>query len=588
MNEQSKSRLFRLEQGELSYAEEWEPLPGQYLEPGTVIDGKFRVLSLLGEGGMGAVYRVQHLMLGKDVALKTFSRSALTEENFLRFQREARALAKLNHANIVAVYDCGLSQEGIPYYTMEVLGGCSLAEKIKKDGSLAAGESVHLFQQLCRGLNLAHSKGIVHRDIKPGNIFLTTGGGADADVLSKIVDFGIMGLTDASAAGQRLTAGGAVFGSPLYMSPEQSSGAPVTVRSDVYSLGCTLFEALTGVPPFRGGSAVETIAMHRSSPLPTLRESSGGKAFPPELEQLVARMLEKAPQARPADMKEVELALRRLSLSPLLPTGSVGEVDSSAGAESPFFTPGRVCIISAIALILLSLAAALFTTSLSGGAVVREAPGVRLADTSYYDAIDPTLVKVQSQVKGLQNCFSSAEFAEFQRVVSAERYGEGVRLLQAAQNKRKFSEDSLERAEILSNLGVSYSGLGQYGRAEQNLEAAIRIFEKKYGPRCEHLAPCLMFLAACKTKQHQFAEAEKLFQQALSIGEASFGKDDLFVADCLNGLGQLYIERGAPELAEGCMRRSLSIYEGAAIPEGDVRRRAMISERRWLNGIRNR
>ncbi|HND07509.1 MAG TPA: hypothetical protein PL012_17625, partial [Candidatus Obscuribacter sp.] len=92
MNEQSKSRLFRLEQGELSYAEEWEPLPGQYLEPGTVIDGKFRVLSLLGEGGMGAVYRVQHLMLGKDVALKTFSRSALTEENFLRFQREARAL----------------------------------------------------------------------------------------------------------------------------------------------------------------------------------------------------------------------------------------------------------------------------------------------------------------------------------------------------------------------------------------------------------------------------------------------------------------------------------------------------------------
>lgn len=578
-----------MEQGEFSNAEEWEPIPGQYLEPGTVIDGKFRVLSLLGAGGMGAVYRVLHLTLGKDVALKTFCRSALTEENFIRFQREARALAKLNHVNIVAVYDFGLSQDGIPYYTMELLSGCSLAERIKTAGSIVAGEAVQLFQQICRGLNLAHSKGIVHRDIKPGNVFLTTGSGSvDVGDVAKIVDFGIVGLTDAPAARQRLTAGGAIFGSPLYMSPEQSSGESVTVRSDIYSLGCTLFEALTGEPPFRGESAVETIAMHRSSPPPTLREASGGTPFSPELEQLVARMLEKAPQARPADMKEVELALRKLSLSPLLPIDSGGGTDLTVNAESSFFTPGRVCIFSALALILLSLTAALITSSLTGGAVVREAPGVRLADTSCYDAIDPNLVKMKSQVKGLQNCFSSAEFAEFQRVVNAERYDEGVRLLQAAQNKRKFAEDSLEHAEILSNLGVSYSGLGQYRRAEQNLEAAIRIFEKVHGSRCEHLAPCLMFLAACKTKEHKFAEAEKLFQQALSIGEATFGKDDLFVADCLNGLGQLYIERGAPELAEGCMRRSLSIYESATIPEGDLRRRAMISERRWLNGIRRR
>lgn len=591
MSDLSKSMLFTLRMGALTCVENLVPVSDQYLEPGTVVDGKFRVLSLLGEGGMGAVYRVRHLTLGKDVALKTFCRSALTEENFLRFQREAGALAKLNHSNIVSVYDCGLSQDGVPYYTMELLSGCSLAESIKTDGSITAAEAAALFQQICRGLSLAHSKGIVHRDLKPGNIFLTAGGGeggADSSVYAKIVDFGIAGLTEPSASGQRLTAGGAVFGSPLYMSPEQASGAPVTVRSDIYSLGCTLFEALTGVPPFRGVSALETVAMHRSAPLPTLREASGGKTFPPDLERLVARMLQKAPQGRPVDMKEVELALRRFSLSLDLLDVSVVEDEPTLATVAPKVTPGLVCSLAVFLLSLFVISAYFVTSNWGCGTAVRAAYAAKVSDSTDYESLDANLPAVKSQVKGLEICLSRDELIAFRKAVASEQYDKGIGILKSNMHRRQYAPDSPEQAEILSNLGVCYSSLNQYRQAEESLAGAISIFEKHYGSDSDRLAPSLMFLAACKTKQHKYVDAEKLFRRALSIGEKNIGPDDLFTADCLNGIGQMYLDRGDRNRAERCFTRALSIYERSEIEEGDLRLRAKALARTMLNHIQRR
>lgn len=590
MNEQSRSRFFTLQQGTLVAACDGEQVPGLYLETGTIIDGKFRVLNLLGEGGMGAVYRVRHLMLEKDVALKTFSRSSLTEETCLRFQREAQALGKLNHGNIIAVYDFGLSQEGIPYYTMEHLSGCSLADRIKADGPIAAAEAVQLFQQVCRGLSLAHSKGIVHRDLKPGNIFLAADGfGTESGVCAKIVDFGIASLTDISGPGQRLTRSGAVFGSPLYMSPEQAAGLPATARSDIYSLGCTIFEALTGVPPYLGRSAMETVFMHSCAPLPGLKEAAGGRYFPAELEQLVARMLEKAPQARPADMKEVELALRKLSREDTLrvPVDS-RELDEPANlTRAVGLMPGRICILLAACLIGLCLAA-LGTGVWGGSSSPRAVPGEKFVDKEDYDTISLSLPAMKSQAKGLDICLSSDELNAFRAALASGHYEKGIGLLRKNMERRHYAPDSPEQAEILSNLGVCYSTLNRYGQAEENLGLAISIFERQYGSDSERLAPSLTFLAACKTKQHQFVEAEKLYRRALSIGERSFGKDDLFVADCLTGLGQMYLERGDRSSAASCLSRASLIYEKYHLEEGDMRLQAKAMARSLLDRIHRR
>ncbi|MBI5171869.1 MAG: serine/threonine protein kinase [Candidatus Melainabacteria bacterium] len=592
MNDQSRSRLFTLQQETLVAACEEDQVPGRYLETGSIIDGKFRVLNLLGEGGMGAVYRVRHLMLQKDVALKTFSRSSLTEETCLRFQREAQALGKLNHGNIIAVYDFGLSQEGIPYYTMEFLSGCSLADRIKSDGPIAAVEAVQVFQQVCRGLSLAHSKGIIHRDLKPGNIFLTAGGGsAEADdVCAKIVDFGIASLTDTSGQGQRLTRCGAVFGSPLYMSPEQAAGLPVTARSDIYSLGCTIFEALTGVPPYQGCSAVETVVMHSSAPLPGLQEAAGGKYFPAELEQLVVRMLEKAPQARPADMKEVELALRKLSLGDTLRVSADSrECDQPANSTRALgLKPGRICILSAVCLIGLCFAAALGTGVWGGNSSPRAVPSEKFVEKNDYDTINPNLPALKNQATGLDACLSRDELTAFRAAVVSGQYEKGIGLLRKNMERRHYALDSPEQAELLSNIGVCYSSLNQYGQAEEKLGEAISIFERQYGSDSERLATSLMFLAVCKTKQDQFAEAEQLFRKALSIAERRLGKDDLFVADCLTGYGQMYFARGDRTHAESCLSRASLIYEQNELEEGDLRLRAKAIARSLLDRIQRR
>ncbi len=591
MNEQSRSRLFTLQQGTLVASGDGDQVPGRYLETGSIIDGKFRVLNLLGEGGMGAVYRVRHLMLEKDVALKTFSRTSLTDEACLRFQREAQALGKLNHGNIIAVYDFGMSQEGIPYYTMEFLSGCSLADRIKSDGPIAAAEAAQVFQQVCRGLSLAHSKGIIHRDLKPGNIFLTVDGfGAESGVCAKIVDFGIASLADTSGPGQRLTRCGAVFGSPLYMSPEQAAGLPVTARSDIYSLGCSIFEALTGVPPYLGRSAMETVVMHSSAPLPGLQEAAGGKYFPAELEELVARMLEKAPQARPADMKEVELTLRKLSLGDTLRV-SVAPEENDEPANSTRelgLTPGRVSILLAACLIGLCFAAALGAGVWGSHSSPRAVPAERGVDKADYDTISLSLPAMKSQAKGLDICLSSDELNAFRAAVASGHYEKGISLLRKNMERRHYALDSPEQAEILSNLGVCYSSLSQYRQAEENLGLAISIFEKRFGCESERLAPSLTFLAACKTKQHKYVDAERLFRRALSIGEKNFGPDDLFTADCLTGLGQMYLERGDRSSAESCLSRALLIYEKYHLEEGDIRLRAKAIARSLLDHIHRR
>lgn len=312
---------------------------------GQVIDRKYKVLALLGRGGMGAVYLAHHLQLNKDMALKTFATANLNEEIRQRFKREAQALGKLKHKNIVQVFDFGIAEGGLPYYTMEHLDGESVAERIAREGVLELTEVLYIFSELCQGLLFCHKNGVVHRDIKPANVFLELRSStSDAIVAVKLVDFGIAALSTTSSAGQQLTAAGTVFGSPLYMSPEQSLGERVDARSDIYSSGCALFEMLTGKPPFRAATAFATMLMHQEAPPPSLAEACGSgpvQSYPDWLEQLVAAMLAKDPSARPQSFSHVLDRLGHLngperqhnsqSGSPRESASTIGRLNMSTG-----------------------------------------------------------------------------------------------------------------------------------------------------------------------------------------------------------------------------------------------------------------
>lgn len=298
-----------------------KPRPDEYV-PGDMLDGRYRVESKLGTGGMGVVYRVTQMFVNKQFALKTLIKEQISEVKIRRFQQEARAVFALDHPNIVAVKDFGIIEDMTPFLVMELIDGETLAERLKRSGRLALEEAIPIFVQTCFGLGYAHDQGIVHRDIKPSNIMILNGIESGAEGSIKILDFGIAKFAQHDGGEiQSLTKTGEVFGSPFYMSPEQCAGERVDYRADVYSLGCVLFEALTGAPPCVGESALSTMMQHQIAKPLSLKEASMGLEFPPELEKIVARMLEKAPEKR-----YQKLGVVAHHLAALLPATSAGRI----------------------------------------------------------------------------------------------------------------------------------------------------------------------------------------------------------------------------------------------------------------------
>lgn len=276
---------------------EEERYPGDF-QQGDLVGNTYVVTAYVGRGAMGHVYRVHHERLDADYALKTLSADRISDIAWKRFQNEAKAMAMLNHPNVVNIYDLGLHGGNLPFYVMDLLEGEDLAQILSESGPPPAEEAARIFLEVFAGINFAHKKGIIHRDIKPGNIFLLKQPGSVGERV-KILDFGIAKLSEPHATiNQELTTKGDAVGTPCYMSPEQCMGQRVDTRSDIYSLGCTLFETLTGNPPFRSRNPTETMMMQLSAVPATLTKATGGKSFPEELETLVAKMLEKQPPER--------------------------------------------------------------------------------------------------------------------------------------------------------------------------------------------------------------------------------------------------------------------------------------------------
>ncbi len=288
--------------------------------------GGYRVLSELGSGGMGSVYRAQHALLGKPAAVKML-RSELTANAELleRFINEARAATSISHPGIVDVYDFGYTDDGRAYIVMELLDGEPLGERIRRLGRLSEVETEKIGRQIAAAMRAAHAKGIVHRDLKPDNVFLVPDGGGSGD-RAKVLDFGVAKQVDLSSTSVRRTRTGALMGTPLYMAPEQAREAStIDHRADLYSLGCILYEMLVGQPPFLAEGAGEIIALQLfAEPEPPSKRLS---SLNPMLEAIVLRLLAKEPADRYQDAFEVHNALNALTgaLSTKLAELSVGE-----------------------------------------------------------------------------------------------------------------------------------------------------------------------------------------------------------------------------------------------------------------------
>ncbi|MBS1955763.1 MAG: serine/threonine protein kinase [Cyanobacteria bacterium SZAS-4] len=323
-----------------------------------LLGGRYRVLSLLGRGGMGVVYKVEQIFLGKELALKTIDQASQSESAIRRFQAEARAVFTVNHPNIVSVHDFGLLDDQTPFLAMEFIQGQTIGERIQAS-PLPLEDALQIFIQVCFGLAHAHKNGVVHRDIKPNNIMILNGIPLGTEGSVKILDFGIAKLTQHDGGEiQALTKTGEIFGSPIYMSPEQCIGEKIDYRSDIYSLGCVIFEALTGTPPFVGESALSTMMMHQTGTIPTLKEASLGTNFSPELERLVHTMLSKNPNDRYQDLGIAAHDLAAIKSGELANFSLVEKPDRAIKTKAPStFTMKRThCILWVVGVAIVSTA----------------------------------------------------------------------------------------------------------------------------------------------------------------------------------------------------------------------------------------
>jgi serine/threonine protein kinase len=276
---------------------------------GSEVDGRYRVLELIGEGGMGKVYLAEHVEIGKRVALKVLHPSYSRMPDLVeRFRREARAASKIGHPNIVDVTDSGTTADGSVYFVMEYLEGVELGSVIEREGALDVARALKITGQICRALAAAHREGIIHRDLKPENIFLITRDGT-ADVV-KVLDFGIAKTTEAEAARERrLTSPGMAMGTPEYMSPEQAAGRAADARCDVYALGAIMYEMVTGVPPYCGDNFMEILTKKATQdPTPPGMVRS---ELPSQVSDLVTAAMARTPDDRPQTMEALEYELNK-------------------------------------------------------------------------------------------------------------------------------------------------------------------------------------------------------------------------------------------------------------------------------------
>lgn len=372
---------------------------------GTVFAERYTILEVLGRGGMGVVYKARHDLMDRTVAIKMMLPQLVSDDvSLARFQREARAASRINHPNIIAIHDFGMTNDtGVAYLVMDYIEGCDLGDLIKAEKQIGVQRAAKIFMQVCDALSHAHKIGVVHRDLKPSNIMLLKQ--PDAGDFAKVLDFGVAKLSaqEGEIDEQKLTTTGEVFGSPVYMSPEQCSGDKLDARSDIYALGCVMYEALTGKPPCAGKTPIETIAKHMTQMPDAFAMVRPDLYIPDWMERLVFKALAKDPNKRQQSMQQVleelQAGIGKSSATKVQPLASAQPVSPAPSNHSRMIWIGALVgfLVAALTTIGVMFAMGRFTPT----AVNRAVPATnRTGDAMRRPVVEPKVEpKVEAKVE---------------------------------------------------------------------------------------------------------------------------------------------------------------------------------------------
>ncbi len=544
------------------------------LVAGDVVGGVFAVLSLIGEGGMGSVYLVEHQSLRKQFALKIMRSESVNNESWQRFKSEAQTIASFNHSTFVKVYDLGVHENALPYYSMDYLNGRSLEEVLIDDGPLAEVDAIDIYLELLDGLAYAHRNGIVHRDLKPANIMLCSIDGAR---VVKILDFGISKLTDSTAGkSQQLTVAGDVFGSPFYMSPEQCAGERIDARSDIYSLGCSLFETLTSYVPFDGANSFETMLMHQEDEPPELEDMPGNAQFSPAINLVIAKCLAKLPQDRYQSAKELALDLVRvkegrdlLAYSKNYPQraatagNAIVSYDSSKENKADSLSQGPVRIAMLAFLVLTGALAGICALSFSGkiglGESLALGLGMGTASSETVQGREPDHAPVTSQPNLKIKDLPSTPSALHSKI---EILGDSIvenADTEIAEAEKQFGKNHPKVANKMIHFASVYREQENYVKAEPLYRRLEKIYCQNLGADHEFRIDSLNNLGLCCEQQSRFAEAAKYYNEVLSLLEKRKGNHTKAIARQLNTLATMYRLQKNYDFAEELYKRSIKL-----------------------------
>lgn len=426
---------------------------------------RYEVQSLLGQGGMGAVYKVRDKELHKTFAIKVLNSNLVEDKSSLkRFEQEAQAARGLTSPNLVAVYDYGMGKKGSPYIVMDYLDGTSLDTVLADGGYLDVPRAEDIFVQICEAIVHAHSKSVVHRDIKPSNIMLTKGlNGGD---FVKLVDFGIAKvLPSQQKATQNLTQTGDVFGSPLYMSPEQCLGNKLDNRTDIYAFGCVMYETLTGQTPFAAENPIKIILKHINDQPKPFSSLGHGYNIPAQLEAVVKRCLEKDPDDRYQTADELLRDLQDLRDGKTIKLKKTHNVKPVQGKQST-----RKSLITTTAIYVTLLAATIWTTNAIFHSASQQVAGT-IAQVKSPTIFDPVKDANDFDNKSYQYFINK----DYEKAIPLLQFG-----LSAYKDKGPYF-----LADNYQHIGKCYLGLKKYALAVDYYEMALKIYgeqKKIHGP----------------------------------------------------------------------------------------------------------